>query len=156
MWDNSSFGGEGKRWETKRRKWRENTRLMMSVSLVPQGVLSLETCLGVDYQKVQQESTIYSLSLLQLFLRSRERQTTERKWSFYSPPWCLWHHKHNQDKLWSVFKQIDSSLLYCTHPWAKRDIPIKVYFSWYDCVPRGLFCQYSSVADCAASLSWST
>lgn len=38
----------------------------MSVTLVSQGILSLETLLAADCQEVQQQSTVYALSPLQL------------------------------------------------------------------------------------------
>lgn len=59
---------------------------MMSVTLVSQGILSLEMLLAADCQEIQQQSTVYALSPLQLvFLRCQESQTAERKWYFCSP-----------------------------------------------------------------------
>lgn len=38
-------------------------------------------------------------------------------------------------------------LLYSTCTWAKQDIPVKEYFSYYKWFPGGVFCQYSKVTD---------
>lgn len=60
-------------------------RLMMSVTLVSQGILSLEMLLAADCQEVQQQSTVYALSPLHWCLECQESQTAERKWYFCSP-----------------------------------------------------------------------
>lgn len=104
-------------WRRERRKYRENIKLMMFVSLVPRGVLSLETDLGVP-KSTALKHNLFPQSITFGF-EKQGKSDYRKEIAFLQSFLTFVTLKHDQDKPGGVLKQTVISPLCCAHLGAK-------------------------------------